>query len=83
MPFGSMVAFGDQSSTLPFGAFSSALGVTVPTFSSARASAAVAAAWSRPPSPGTRTGDGPLDTVRVTVDPSLREAPASGSWAVT
>ena len=43
VPFGSVLFRGDQSSTRPLVAFSSGLGVTVPTFRSAACSAAVAA----------------------------------------
>jgi hypothetical protein len=71
--------------TLPAGTDGLVAVVTPPTARLAAVSAAVAAAWVRPTTPGTVTWStgGPEEMVKLTDDPDATEVPEVGDWSMT
>ena len=69
--------------TAPLGTVALAAFVTVPTTSPAPVIAVAASACGRLTTVGTETGDGPLDTARLTALPNATCVPATGAWLIT
>src|SRR3954468_17642435 len=82
-PFGALPSAGACPTTEPSGIVSSEIGFTRPRARPWSWRAVVALSSVIPVRSGTRTGGGPSDGTRVTVEPSRRLVPAAGSTPST
>src|SRR5689334_4744720 len=76
-------AVGVSLMTMPAATVVLGWNVIAPTVRPAPVSDVVAAAWVRPTTLGTVTGGRPLETTRLTAEPTSTVAAAAGSWLMT